>query len=68
MKSIIASLVSFFLAATFSDSASCLHVSAAEIHSPNSAVTVDGITIRAEPAVDMSPVHKAANNITPADT
>lgn len=68
MKSIIASLVSFFLAATFSDSASCLHVSAAEIHTPNSAVTVDGITIRAEPAVDMSSVHKTANNATPADT
>lgn len=48
MKSVFASLASFFLAATFSDSASCFHVSAAEIHTPISANIVDGITIQAE--------------------
>lgn len=71
MKSILASLFSLFLAATFSDSASCLHVSAAEINTPNSAITVDGITIRAEhpdASVDVSPSIQKANNTSPADT
>lgn len=71
MKSILASLVSFFLAATFSDSASCLHVSAAEVHSPNSAITIDGITVRAnEPdvSVEISPSIHKSNITSPNDT
>lgn len=71
MKSILASLFSLFLAATFSDSASCFHVSAAEINTPGSAITVDGISIRAEEAdraVDISPSIRKANNTTPSDT
>lgn len=71
MKSILASLFSLFLAATFSDSASCIHVSAAEINTPGSAITVDGISIRAEQpdaTVDISPSIQKANNATPDNT
>lgn len=71
MKSILASLVSFFLAATFSDSASCLHVSAAEVHTPNSAITVNGIAVRAEERdtrLDISPSIKKPNITDPNET
>lgn len=68
MKSILATLVSFFLAATFSDSASCLHVSAAEVHTPNSAIAIDGITIRSDepdPTVGISPSIREPNITSP---
>ncbi|KAK7724623.1 hypothetical protein SLS63_008603 [Diaporthe eres] len=71
MKSILATLVSFFLAATFSDSASCFHVSAAEVHTPNSALTINGITVRAEEPdarVDISPSIHKPNATSPNDT
>ncbi|KAG8164176.1 hypothetical protein KVR01_006094 [Diaporthe batatas] len=47
MKSVFVSLASFFLTATFSGSASCFHVSAAEIHTPITANIVDDLAVRA---------------------
>ena len=70
MKYIFASLVSLFLAATFSDSASCFHVSAAEIHTPVSATIVNGITVRAEArdsTIDRIPSVRTQNATSPAD-
>ncbi|KKY31895.1 hypothetical protein UCDDA912_g08184 [Diaporthe ampelina] len=71
MKSVLASLVSFFLAATFSDSASCLHVSAAEVHTPTSAITVNGIAVWAEEhgtSVDISSSVRKPGITSPNDT
>jgi hypothetical protein len=70
MKYIFASLVSLFLAATFSDSASCFHVSAAEIHTPISATIVNGITVRVEArdsTIDSIASVHIQNTTSPAD-
>ncbi|KAL1853930.1 hypothetical protein Daus18300_011672 [Diaporthe australafricana] len=70
MKSILASLVSFFMAATLSDSASGFHVSAAVIHTPISATTVKGMTVRAvypDDTVNIPPSVRTPNGTNPAD-
>ncbi|KAK2606755.1 hypothetical protein N8I77_005486 [Diaporthe amygdali] len=71
MKSILASLASFFLIATFSDYASGFHVSAAVIHTPNSATTVNGMKVRDEDsdtAVEISTSIQPPNSTSPADS
>lgn len=71
MKSTLTSLLSFFMAATLSDSASGFHVSAAVIHTPISATTVKGMAVRAvdpHDTVDISPSARKQNGTDPADT
>lgn len=70
MKFIFASLASFFLSATFSGSASCFHVSAAEIHTPISATIVNGLAVRAAERgaiISDLPAEQTRNTTSPAE-